>query len=119
MVTHRLSYLLADAVDMREIDVAVDAAWRSHANQHQIGLQDRRGDIRRRRFAEAKVGGESVRVEWNPRLDTARAWVIESSGGRREVPVVPMYWFALDRHFDRIELLESDGEGDGIRSRTD
>ncbi|HEV8611573.1 MAG TPA: DUF3179 domain-containing (seleno)protein [Thermoanaerobaculia bacterium] len=68
-----------------------------------------RGDIHRRRSAEAKVGGESVRVEWDPRIDTARAWVLEPSG-RREVPVTPMYWFALDRHFDEIALLPTSRE---------
>jgi uncharacterized protein DUF3179 len=77
-----------------------------------------RGDIQRRRSAEVKVGGESVRVEWDPRIDTARAWVMEASQ-RREVPVTPMYWFALDRHFDKIDLLQPSGGADRIRSRMD
>ena len=65
-----------------------------------------RGEMRRRRFARANVGGESVQVEWDPRIETARAWVMESDT-RRELPVVPMYWFALDRHFDRIDTFPS------------
>jgi hypothetical protein len=65
-----------------------------------------RGDMRRRRSVEANVGGESIRVEWDPRVDTARAWISDGAK-RREVPVVPMYWFALDRHFDRIHTFPS------------
>jgi hypothetical protein len=63
-----------------------------------------RGEIRRRGFAEATAGGETVRVEWDPRVEAARAWV-RDGGERRELAVVPMYWFALDRHFDAIRTL--------------
>lgn len=63
-----------------------------------------RDEMRRRGAAEAQVGSESVRIEWNPLLDAARAWVVGAAESR-EVPVVPMYWFALDRHFDAIRLL--------------
>jgi hypothetical protein len=65
-----------------------------------------RAEIHRRGAVEAKVGGESVRVEWDPRVATARAWVTDATE-RREVPVVPMYWFALDRHFDKIHTFPS------------
>lgn len=61
-------------------------------------------EIHRRGSVEARVGGEPVRVEWDPRIATARAWVPEGTE-RREVPVVPMYWFALDRHFDIVQTL--------------
>jgi hypothetical protein len=61
-------------------------------------------EIRLRGAAGAHVGGRRVRVEWNPQVDAARAWVVDS-GESREVPVVPMYWFALDRHFDAVHLL--------------
>jgi hypothetical protein len=33
------------------------------------------------------------------------------SGESREVPVVPMYWFALDRHFDAVRLLPGPERG--------
>jgi len=69
-----------------------------------------RGEIRRRGAAEATVGGETVRVEWEPRLKAARAWVAEGDE-RRELPVVPMYWFALDRHFDAIRTLSRESPG--------
>jgi hypothetical protein len=65
-----------------------------------------RGEIRRRRFAQVNVGGESVRVEWDPRIDAARAWRMDSAE-RLELAVVPMYWFALDRHFDKILTFPS------------
>jgi hypothetical protein len=61
-------------------------------------------EIRRRGAAEAAVGGEPIRVEWDPRLEAARAWAGTGSD-RRELAVGPMYWFALDRHFDVIRTL--------------
>jgi Protein of unknown function (DUF3179) len=67
-----------------------------------------RAEIRRRRSAHANVGDESVQVEWDPRIEIARAWVLDA-GQRREMPVVPMYWFALDRHFDTIRQLPRAG----------
>lgn len=63
-------------------------------------------EIRRRRAADAVIGGERVRVEWDPASESARAWILEANG-RREAAVVPMYWFALDRHFDRIGAISS------------
>jgi hypothetical protein len=75
----------------------------SVANGRQV-LAFTRAEIRRRGAAEAEVGGESVRVEWDPRVATARAWLLRATE-RREVPVVPMYWFALDRHFDIVQTL--------------
>lgn len=64
-----------------------------------------RGEIRRRRTADATLGGHSIRIEWDPEVEVARAWLGKGEG-RREIPVVPMYWFALDRHFDAIRSLE-------------
>jgi hypothetical protein len=69
-------------------------------------------EIHRRGAVETEVGGESVRVEWDPRFATARAWVTDATE-RREVPVVPMYWFALDRHFDVIRTLP-DGSAERV-----
>lgn len=63
-----------------------------------------RGEIRRRRTADATLGGHSIRIEWDPEVEVARAWLGEGEG-RREIPVVPMYWFALDRHFGAIHVL--------------
>jgi hypothetical protein len=69
-----------------------------------------RGEIRRRGAAEATVGGKRVRVEWEPRVKAARAWVAEGEK-RREIAVVPMYWFALERHFDSIRTLPRESPG--------
>lgn len=63
-----------------------------------------REEIRRRGAAEATVGGRRVRVEWDPGTETARAWATDEET-RRVLAVVPMYWFALGRHFDTIRTL--------------
>jgi Protein of unknown function (DUF3179) len=63
-----------------------------------------RAEIRRRSAAEATVGGQTIRVEWDARVEAARAWVARGEE-RRELAVVSMYWFALDRHFDVVRLL--------------
>jgi hypothetical protein len=68
-----------------------------------------RAEIRRRRSAEAAVGGDRVVVEWDPRLQAPRAWTTQGES-RRERPVIPMYWFALDRHFDAIRVLPPEGQ---------
>ena len=61
-------------------------------------------EIRRRRALQVTLGGETLAIEWDPRLEAPRAW--EGTGPeRRERAVVPMYWFALDRHFDSVETL--------------
>jgi hypothetical protein len=74
-----------------------------------------RGEIRRRRIAVATLGGETIRLEWDAATEAVRAWVGEGAG-RRELAVVPMYWFALDRHFDAIRSLAI-GESERGQSR--
>lgn len=72
-------------------------------------LAFRTSEIRRRGVVESSVGGEELRVEWDSRLETARAWARGDSArerARRELAVVPMYWFALDRHFDEVKTLD-------------
>jgi hypothetical protein len=62
------------------------------------------GEIRERRSVEVDLGGEKLAIEWDARLEAPRAW--EGTGpGRRELAIVPMYWFALDRHFDTVRGL--------------
>jgi hypothetical protein len=75
----------------------------SVANGREV-LAFTRAEILRRGSVEAEIGGKPIRVEWDPRIAAARAWVPEGTG-RRETPVVPMYWFALDRHFDVVQTL--------------
>jgi hypothetical protein len=65
------------------------------------------GEIRRRGAVETTVGGRPLRVEWDPRTEAARAWVGDGAG-RRELAVVPMYWFALGRHFEAIRTLPAE-----------
>ena len=64
-----------------------------------------REEIRRRGVVAQQVGGERIRIEWDSRLEAPRATEIGSGHDPREVPVAPMYWFALDRHFETVQLL--------------
>ena len=66
-----------------------------------------RGEVRRRGAVETTIGGRPLRVEWDPRTETARAWAGDGAG-RRELAVVPMYWFALGRHFEAIRTLSDE-----------
>ena len=74
-----------------------------------------RGEIRRRRTAVATVGGETIRLEWDAATGAVRAFAGEGAG-RRELAVVPMYWFALDRHFEEIRSVAA-GESERGLSR--
>ena len=64
-----------------------------------------REDIRQRGAAESVLAGEWVRIEWDPRLEAPRATARNAEGASYELPVAPMYWFALDRHYDAVHLL--------------
>ncbi len=66
-------------------------------------------EIRGRGSVEVNLGPEAVTIEWDPRLEAARART-GRGGTRRELAVVPMYWFALDRHFDSIRVLPRESE---------
>jgi len=61
-------------------------------------------DIRRGHRLGAVLAGETISVEWDSRLRSPRAYSFGESG-RRERPVVPMYWFALDRHYEIVRTL--------------
>lgn len=61
-------------------------------------------EIRRRGGVRTTLAGETVAIEWDQRLQTPRAFSFEGPV-RREAPVLPMYWFALDRHFERVRTL--------------
>ena len=67
-------------------------------------------EIRRRGSAQATLGGRSISIEWDPDREFPRAWVLAESG-KRELAVVPMYWFALVRHFGTVRLLSPSPEG--------
>jgi hypothetical protein len=62
-------------------------------------------EIRQRGSARATLGGRSISIEWDPDRQFPRAWVLSPSA-RQELAVVPMYWFALVRHFETVRLLQ-------------
>ena len=61
-------------------------------------------EIRRRGSAQATVGGRPISIEWDAARQFPRAWDTSASS-KRELAVVPMYWFALSRHFDEVTTL--------------
>ncbi len=61
-------------------------------------------EIRKRPLVEMSLGGEKFAIEWDPRLEAPRAWRTVGKA-RTERAIVPMYWFALDRHFHTIHTL--------------
>jgi hypothetical protein len=61
-------------------------------------------EIRRRGSAQATLGGRSISIEWDAARQFPRAWMLSSSP-RQELAIVPMYWFALSRHFGSVETL--------------
>ena len=65
-------------------------------------------EIRERGRLEVTLGGEPLAIEWDPKVEAPRAWE-KDAGDRRERAVVPMYWFALDRHFDTVRALPEGG----------
>lgn len=64
-------------------------------------------DVKDRGCVGTRLGADAVRLEWDVASDAPRAY--RASGSRlEEIAVVPMYWFALDRHFETVRTL-SDG----------
>jgi hypothetical protein len=59
-------------------------------------------DVKGKGCVETELAGAPLSIEWDPARDAPRAF---REGGRREVAVVPMYWFALDRHFSTVRTL--------------
>ena len=55
-------------------------------------------EVRRRGPVHATLRGRSISIEWDPARRAVRAWTTPPEK-RRELAVVPMYWFALVRHF--------------------
>lgn len=58
-------------------------------------------ELSRRGRADVTLGGRRVALQWDAGLATARAFA-----GGEELAVTPMYWFALDRHFDAVRTLD-------------
>ncbi|HTD53479.1 MAG TPA: DUF3179 domain-containing (seleno)protein [Thermoanaerobaculia bacterium] len=49
------------------------------------------------------LDGKRITIEWDATLETPRAY--GEAPGREELTLIPMYWFALDRHFTTIRTL--------------
>ncbi len=73
-------------------------------------------EIRSRGVVRAMLVGSEISIEWDSRRQTARAWALPA-GTRRELVVVPMYWFALVRHFERVRLLPPKDRSGGAANR--
>ncbi|HEY7112469.1 MAG TPA: DUF3179 domain-containing (seleno)protein [Thermoanaerobaculia bacterium] len=61
-------------------------------------------DVKGRGCVAAFLAGRPVLVEWDAERDAPRAFR-GSADGSVEIAVVPMYWFALDRHFETVRTL--------------
>lgn len=75
-----------------------------------------RREIRRRGAVSALLAGREISIEWDPRRETARAWSLPAET-RKELAVVPMYWFALVRHFESVRLLPPGDRSGGAADR--
>ena len=54
-------------------------------------------EIRESREVRSEIGGQALSIAWDERLEAPRARI-----SAQEWPIVPMYWFALDRHFENV-----------------
>jgi hypothetical protein len=63
----------------------------------------RAAELRRLQRFERSIDGLSILIEWDAALEVPRAY--RGGADRHEIPVVPMYWFAVDRHFERVRTL--------------
>jgi hypothetical protein len=77
----------------------------------------RAAELRRLQRLEQSIDGLSILIEWDAALEIPRAY----SGGadRHEIPVVQMYWFAVDRHFERVRTLRELDSRTGAAASTE
>jgi hypothetical protein len=78
---------------------AKDAVFAVAQGQEAIGFSA--AELARRGRVQAELDGLRVELVWDARLGTPRAF--DAAG--REIAVTPMYWFALDRHFNSVRTL--------------
>jgi hypothetical protein len=62
-------------------------------------------ELRRRKAWTPELPGRRVTFEWDAGLRTARAYA-EESGARREIAVIPIFWFAAQEHFKTLVTPE-------------
>ena len=70
-------------------------------------------EIRRLGAVQTTLAGKPLSIEWDPSLEAPRAYT--AGPDRVALAVVPMYWFALDRHFATVQTL---GEASRLRLST-
>lgn len=61
-------------------------------------------EIREKRTAAASLEGVPLTIEWDGAVRAPRAWRA-AADGRRELPVLPIYWFALLQQFPTVRTL--------------
>jgi len=67
-------------------------------------------ELQRLGSIQASLAGKPLSIEWDPELETPRAYA--TGPDRIERAVVSMYWFALGRHFTTVRTV-----GDASESR--
>ena len=55
-------------------------------------------EVREKKKLETTLGGSAVTVEWDAAVRAPRGYR-QVVAAREEIPVLPMYWFAVLRHF--------------------
>ncbi|HSS44473.1 MAG TPA: DUF3179 domain-containing (seleno)protein [Thermoanaerobaculia bacterium] len=71
--------------------------------EHSEALAFTEEELARLGSVRAMLAGEPLSIEWDPDLETPRAYA--AGPDRIERAVVPMYWFALARHFATVRTL--------------
>ncbi len=61
-------------------------------------------ELRARGRVETILAGKPVFLEWDPALETPRAY--SSEPAREERAITPMYWFAVGRHFATVRTIQ-------------
>jgi hypothetical protein len=62
-------------------------------------------ELRKRKSWKTEVSSRSITFEWDAGLRAPRAYA-DGSGARREVPVIPIFWFAAQEHFKTLVTPE-------------
>jgi hypothetical protein len=68
------------------------------------------GEIENAGRVETRLGEERISIRWDAALETPRAYGPDGD----ERAVIPMFWFAADRHYARVRTL-GDQAGNGSR----
>lgn len=62
-------------------------------------------DLKLHGCVETTLGGRPILLEWDVADDAPRAFRADR-GRLEELAIVPMYWFALDRHFETVRTVD-------------